>query len=156
VHNLLETGMKNAGKKSIFSEIIIIDFYDGPTQAVCKIISSNDWVISSLVYFDPDTSVRIFSIISMPNDWLNKFESDFQLLRNNNFKNYEVIKTNIKRYSENYSGEVFLFKCEYLSSDVYSIVQINSNKLLYFDSVESVVTQNKQSQSKWIEAFLVN
>ena len=89
----------------------------------------------------------------MPNEWLTKFELDFKLLRTNNFETCETVKKSIRRYSKNYNGKAFLFKCKFLSSDTYEIVQIEANKLLYFDSVESVVTQNRQSQSKWIDAF---
>ena len=91
----------------------------------------------------------------MTNDWLYEYESYLLLLRNNNFENYEVIKSGITSYYKNYAGEAFLVKCKDLSSEAYEIVQIESNKLKYFESVESVLTQSKQSQSIWINAFVV-
>jgi len=145
--------MDNVTKRSIFSEIIIIDFYDGPTEAICKIISSNDWVIASLVYFDPNLNERIFSIISLRQDWLDEFESNLQSLRSNNFDSYWDLKNGIKKYFDNYSGDAYLFKCEILSSEVYEVFQIKSNKLEYFANVESVLTQKKDCQLKWIDAF---
>lgn len=154
MNDLTDISMENVNNRSIFAEIIIIDFYDGPTEAICKIISSNDWVIASLVYFEPHLNERIFSIISVAHDWLNGFESDFQSLRSNNFESYWEVKSGIKKYSESYSGNAFLFKCKILSSEVYEIVQIKSNKLEYFANVESVLTQKKKHQLKWIDAFI--
>jgi hypothetical protein len=152
--DLIGISMKNVNRRSIFSEIIIVDFYDGPTEAICKIISSNDWVIASLVYFGPHLNERIFSIISVTDDWLNRFESGLQSLRNNNFECYWEIKHGIEKYSRSYSGNAYLLKCGILSAEVYEIVQIKSDKLEYFPNIESVLTQKKEYQSKWIGAFI--
>ena len=150
--DLISISMKNVNRRSIFSEITIVDFYEGPTEAICKIISSDDWVIASLVYFEPHLNERIFSIISVTDDWLNRFESGLQSLRNNNFECYWEIKYGIEEYYRSYSGNAYLLKCGILSAEVYEIVQIKSDKLEYFPNIESVLTQKKEYQSKWIDA----
>ena len=62
---LMDTYEKNSGKSSLFDEILYIDFYGSPTEAVCKLEGIRKWFISSLVYFDIEKNRRIFTVLEI-------------------------------------------------------------------------------------------
>lgn len=153
MHNLLHMSKLSGGQKSIFSDIITISFYDGPTEAICETSVNNEWVLASLIYFNPPNRERIFSIIEIAADWLNKFKLQINAFKEHDFRYFEEIKKEIRRYYKTYTADVWLYKGESLASSNYQIVQIESGPVQYFDHIEKVIKQNKKSQLKWQNAF---
>jgi hypothetical protein len=133
----------NVGKKSFFLERIIVDFYDEPTEAICKSDFIDQSFIASLVCFDCDKK-KIFSLVKISPDWLNKYKAEIEAIKSNNFDNYARIKTAIIKYYKNYSGDVYLFKSQSLLGINYEIVKIKVSSLKYFRDIQYVIRQDKK------------
>ncbi|HEY8968344.1 MAG TPA: hypothetical protein VIM64_04615 [Puia sp.] len=147
---LLEAYDKNMGKRPLFSEIVDIDFYDGPTEAMCQLVDTDQWFILSLVYFDVDTNERIFTSLELTNEWLSELSSVWELRSSNVRSFYERVKEKINGIYNVYPGKVFLFRSDWLWSINYEVVQIPLQFLKYFRSIEDVLEQTEESKSKWV------
>lgn len=146
----------NKGKNSLFAKELIVDYYDGALEAICQIKNEDIWVIASMVYFNPDEQIRIFTIIKIAERHLQNMQKlleRYQIMGN---AEYEPIKQEIKRYYETYSGDVLLFKSDLLSSVNYEIVSMPKKLLRYFPRVESVLDQSLVEQSQWMNLFSNN
>ena len=153
--SLQDTYNKNVGHISLFSEILDIDFYDGPTEAVCQLADSDQWFICSLVYIDMERGERIFTMLEISNEsWLH-FKSLLERIPSDQANFYRQIKTQVRAVYNNYSGKAFLFKSDWLNGSEYKIVEMPLKQLHYFGDIEEVLGQSEESKLKWKECFLV-
>jgi len=139
----------NAGKTSLFSAILDIDFYDGPTEAICQLTDSHRWFICSLVYLDVEVGERIFTVIEVRNELLSHFQSLFGKMATDQSNIYQQIKEEVKKVYDGYSGKVFLFKSDWLNALEYKVVQMPLNQLQYFRDIDEVLGQSEESKLKW-------
>lgn len=147
--SLLEIYQENAGKKSLFSEIVDIDFYDGPTEALCRLADTEQWVIGSLVYIDLNKRERIFTLLEISNDVLLGFKSIFENRPSDQEDFYENLKEQVTVVYTGYAGKVFLFKSDWLNAIKYEVVEISLKDLQYFSDIEKVIGQPEESAVKW-------
>jgi len=150
---ILDAYTKNAGRKSLFSKIIDIDFYDGPTEALCQLAESSQWFIGSLVNFDIKKDIRVFTILEINDEWaleLKEMLTSDSIIQPNR---YENIKKRVGQLYSNYSGLVFLFKGHQLNEMGYEVVQISLEYLKYFKEMEDVLEQTEESKLQWMSFF---
>jgi hypothetical protein len=151
--SLQEIYTKNAGKASLFSSILDIDFYDGPTEAVCQLADSHRWFICSLVYIDIELGKRIFTMLEINDESVSHFKSLFERIATDRSNIYHQIKDKVRVIYKNYSGKVFLFKGDWLNASEYKIVQILLSQLKYFRDIDEVLGQSEESKLKWERFF---
>jgi hypothetical protein len=158
--SIIDQYQKLLSQKPIFSEVIIIDFYDGATEAVCKVSNSDEWYICSMVYFNPDSRQRIFSVIKVNEDLWPAFLSEINVFKKiapdayggkNDY--YKKTKKVISNYYEKYTGNVILLMSDSLISFEYKIIEVSRDYLKYFDSIESVLEQDEIAKNQWISLF---
>jgi hypothetical protein len=152
---LLDTYKKNVRQRPLFTKIIDIDFYDGPTEAVCQLIDSEDWFICSLLYFDPDAGERIFTILEISNESFLEFKSILEDRSCDQSELYKKLKDKAKSIYDTYLGKVFLLKGNKLDSINYQVIQIPLERLKYFNHIEDVLEQSEESKSQWVSLFQV-
>ena len=133
---------------------MIIDYYDGATEAICKIKDSEVWVIASLVYFSPESRIRIFTLLEITEQSLPTIKTLAELYLKEGNAAYSSIKQEIEMYYKGYAGKVFLFMGDLLSSVHYQIVEMPNKLLCYFSDIDAVLAQDKKVQDKWIKLFL--
>lgn len=153
---LLNAFKLNVGKNPLFSDTIIIDFYDGPTEAICQIRNINEWFISSLVYFNSQTDQRIFSMIKITEEWLSDIRIVVEKYEKGDLMYYSQLKDRIALHYAKYSDVMFLFKSNWLMSPNYEIIEAPLQKIKYFNSIDAVLDQDDESQSKWIDLFQID
>jgi hypothetical protein len=153
VKSLLDTYKENVGRRPLFAEIIDIDFYDGPTEALCQLVESNQWVICSLVYADIERGIRIFTLIEITDRSLSKFKQILEKRSSNKTGFYQDIKAQVKGEYDGYIGKVFLFKCDWLDATEYKVVEMPLEHLEYFKDIEDVLGQNEESKARWLSYF---
>ena len=151
--SLLDTYKENVGQRPLFAEIIDIDFYDGPTEALCQLIDSWQWVICSLVYYDIGKGERIFTLLFIGDQLLSKFKSILEKRADDQAGFYKQIKTQVKVVYNSYSGKAFLFKSDWLNATEYDVVEIPFKRLKYFKDIEKVLEQSEESKLKWLSFF---
>jgi len=150
---ILITYKRNVGKLPLFSKIIDIDFYDGPTEAISKLADTEKWFIGSLVYFDIKNDQRIFSLLELDEHWLLQITSILEEYKSGKMEHYKALKEKIKNLYKTYSGKVFLFKSDQLNAKNYEIAQIPIKHLKYYNDVEDVIEQKEESKMQWIGFF---
>lgn len=150
---LLDIYNKNKGKRPLFSDINDIDFYDGPTEALCRLAESEQWLICSLVYIDISGSERIFTMLEINNQLLLELKSVLEKLTDDQEVLYQKLKAQVKAVYNKYSGNIFLFKSDSLYATKYEIVEISLKPLQYFEDIETVLEQNENSKLHWINFF---
>jgi hypothetical protein len=151
---LLQVYKKNVGLKKLFSEVVIIDWYDDPITGVCKLDNTEDWYIYNLCYFDPDQSIRILTLIKTTEEWIAKFKAELNKLNNQHDVEYLKIKLLIRNFVDNYDEDVYLLKTRSIEDINYEIVTLPLAHVQFFNSVEDVMDQDATSLSKWINYFL--
>ncbi|HEV3250262.1 MAG TPA: hypothetical protein VGZ71_04880, partial [Puia sp.] len=144
---------ENAGKKVLFSEIIMVDYYDGPTQAICKLDRTDIWMFCSLVYFEPDAGIRIFTIINLTEQWIFKNKLLINKFANINFEGFAKMNKEIKPYFNNYRGNVYLFKGKQLDDINYEVTEIPLKYLTHFNNIEKNLDQDEESKLHWLNFF---
>jgi hypothetical protein len=150
---LLDFYIKNVGKRPLFEDIMAIDFYDGPTEALCKVIDGEQWVICSLVYIDFKKRERIYTVLEIDRDLLLKLKSNLEHRLPDQEDNYARLKAQVKDVYNHYSGKIFLFKSDWLNSVDYKVVEISLMHLLYFVDIEQVLEQSEELKLKWTGFF---
>ena len=153
MESLLDTYRKNVRQRSLFTEIVDIDFYDGPTEALCQLVDSRQWLICSLIYFDIKKGERIFTLLEISNEWLLKFKSILEKRSIDQAEVYEKLKEEINSFYNAYSGKLFLFKSNWLNAIEYEVIEIPLTQLEYFKDIEGVLEQSEESKLKWINFF---
>jgi hypothetical protein len=144
---------KNVGKRPLFEDITDIDFYDGPTEALCKLVGAEQWFVCSIVYIDLKKSERIFTVLEISRDSLLKLKSNLEHQKTGQESYYEKIKEQVNAIYKNYRGRVFLFKSDWLNSVNYDVETIPLRDLQYFNDIEHVLAQSEVSKLKWIKFF---
>src|SRR3569833_1112006 len=142
---LLEIFRSNVNRNSVFTKILDIEFYDGPTEAFCQLVDSKEWLICSMVYFKPEERDRIFTIIQVNDGAILDVVSGWNSVRKHSTLYYEKAKEEIKRIYNTYKGDVFLFRSQSLMDKNYEIVQISLEDLKYFGSIEEVVIMQSEA-----------
>ena len=153
METLLDICKKNVGKRPLFEDIMAIDFYDGPTEALCKVIDGEQWVICSFVYIDFKKRERIYTVLEIDWDLLLKLKSNLEHRIPDQEDNYANLKAQVKVIYNGYSGKVFLFKSDWLNSIDYEVVGIPLKHLLYFIDIEQVLEQSEELKLKWAGFF---
>jgi len=151
--SLLDIYHRNVDQRPLFSEIKDIDFYDGPTEALCRLIDTDQWIICSLVFIDFEMDERIFTLLEISADALFKFQSIFEGRHQDQQHFYPKLKAQVKAVYGNYAGKAFLFKSGWLKSVEYEITEIHINDLQYFVDIEAVIGQSEKSKTKWKTFF---
>jgi hypothetical protein len=146
---LLDVYNKNVGQRALFSEIIDIDFYDGPTEALCRLIDTEQWFVCSLVYIDFNKSERIFTLLEIDSEALLTFKSIFGARPSDQEDFYRKIKERVNDVYVGYADAVFLFKGDWLNAIKYELVKIPLKDLQYFNNIERVIEQTEESAMKW-------
>jgi len=149
----LEKLKKNAGGASLFSQIRIIEFYDGPTEAVCQLADVEEWVICSMVYFNIQKNERIFSMLPISFEWSLKLELDLEVPLEEKWERHEKVKKEIGSFYSGYSGDVFLFRGCSLNKAAYQLAQIPLKYLKYFKGIDDVLGQSEGSMAQWTGLF---
>lgn len=152
--SLLDIYHENVGQKPLFSEIIDIDFYDGPTEALCQLMETEQWFICSLVYIEFKMGQRVFTLLEISKNSFLKFKSIFESRSADQEDFYQKLKEEVKAIYGNYSGRVFLFKSGWLNAEKYEVVELPLKELQYFNDVEQVLHQSEESKLNWINFFL--
>jgi hypothetical protein len=150
---LLDIYKENVGKKSLFNEIVDIDFYDGPTEALCKVIDTGQWYICSLVYIDFKKKERIFTLLEIDQDLQSDLKSKLGHKMPEMEDYIENLKAKVKDIYSGYSGKVFLFKSDWLNSVDYEVAEIPLVNLQYFRDIEHVLEQSEELKLKWTKFF---
>ncbi len=150
---ILDDYRKNASLRPLYSEIIDIDFYDGPTEALCRLNDSEQWFICSLVSIAFDKWERIFSLLEVTNDVLLKFKFIFENRLPDQHDFYQKLKEQVSVVYADYQGKVFLFKGDRLNAIMFEVVEIPLKDLQYFKDVEAVMGQSEESKLKWKRFF---
>lgn len=154
IMQLLEIFRRNVNKNSFFAKILDIDFYDGPTEAICQLVDSNEWLICSIVYFKPEEDDRIFSVIQVDSAAILDLVSNCTSMPKDGTLFYEKAKERIKSVYNTYKGDVFLLKSQSLIDQKYEIVQISLKDLNYFASIDDVIMQSESSKLRWKSFFI--
>jgi len=150
---ILDAYKENVEKTSLFSKIIIVDFYDGPTEAICKLVDSEQWLVGSIVYFDIEKKERIFTLLEITNESSSELQPILGSSSIIQADIYENIKKEISLIYNNYSGPVFLFRGHQLSDKKYEVVQIPLKHLIYLKDLEDVLAQTEESKLQWVSFF---
>jgi hypothetical protein len=144
---------EHIGKSCFYDQLIIIDFYDGPIEGICKLENIASNLIFSIIYLDLQRKERIFSLLEIPNEWMAVNESIIKRYENGEMSPYKEIKTKIKSLYKSYYDPAYLFRGEQISDVNYNIVEVNANKLEYFSRVDDVLKQNQKCKTKWNKLF---
>jgi hypothetical protein len=150
---LIDIYKGKAGLSPLFSVILDIDFYDGPTEAICKLVDTEKWVICSLVYIDFTNRQRIFSMLEVGEQWLSELRPLVEKYKSGSMDSFEAIKSNVEFMFDNYKDDAYLFKSDSLRAKDYEIVQVPIEYLKYFRDIEEVIEQDDAAKSKWIGFF---
>ena len=150
---LIDIYKENVGKKSLFNEIVDIDFYDGPTEALCKVIDTGQWCICSLVYSDFKKRERIFTLLEIGRDLQSDLKSNLGHQKSEMEDYIENLKAKVKDIYDSYSGKAFLFKSDWLNSVDYEVAEIPLESLQYFRDIEHVLEQSEELKLKWTKFF---
>jgi hypothetical protein len=151
METLLDIYRKNAGKRPLFEDITDIDFYDGPTEALCKLVDVEQWFICSIVYVDLTKGERIYTVLEISRSLMTKLKSNLEHQIAEQESYYEKIKTQVKAVYQDYTGKVFLFKSDWLNSVNYEVEKIPLRDLRYFSDIKQVLEQSEASKSKWLK-----
>ncbi len=144
---------KSKGVSRLFTEIITVDWYDGTTTGVCKLIHSNEWYICNMCYFDPDGDLRIFSLVQATDEWMKDFKAITLSMQEGATVAYGKREELIKKAFENYKGAAFLMKAQDVGDLDYDVVQLPVEDLRYVEGVEKAVNQNQKWKMKWLNYF---
>jgi len=150
---LIKSYDTNKGKNTLFSTIMIIDFYDSPTEALCEVGGGNQWCITSLVYFDPYRNIRVFTLINIENESLSDLKALVESYQLNGIDHFDAMKDCVATYYNNYTGRVFLFMTDWLSSNNYQMTEIPKTSLSYFADIEDVLEQSTHEKERWTDWF---
>ena len=150
---LLDAYKNNVNKRFLFSKFIDIDFYDGPTEAMCQLVDSEQWFICSLVYFDINKDERIFTLLEVNNEWLVELKLILETYSNDTSILHKKLKEKVNLIYKIYSGKVFLFRSDSLAATEYEVVQIPLKDLKYFKGIEDVLDQTEESKLQWVSFF---
>jgi hypothetical protein len=153
METLLNIYRKNVGRRSLFEEVKDIDFYDGPTEALCKLVDAEQWFICSLVYVDFGKSERIYTMLEISHGSFSKLKSNLESQSTNQESDYEKLKVQVKAIYKDYTGKLFLFKSDWLNSVDYEVTKVSLRDLRYFSDIEHVLEQSEASKLKWIKLF---
>jgi hypothetical protein len=153
---LFDTYKKNVGLMPLFSLIMDIDFYDGSTEAICKLNNAEKWYVCSLVHINLNPRQRIFTLLELDEQWILKAKPIVEKYQKGDMSSYEAIKREIKLVYDSYKGTVYLFKpdwSDWMDSRNYEIVRIPKESLRYFKDIEDVIEQDKESKLLWMNFF---
>jgi hypothetical protein len=142
---LINVYKKNRGISKLFSEVNIVDWYDGATTGVSKLNNSSEWYIFNLCYFDPDKDIRIFTLILATNKWVDEFRA-----KESNHDDYGNLKRHIGVAFENYHDRVFLLNAANPDSLTYEIAELPKSELKYCETVEEAINQER---NQWLSYF---
>lgn len=150
---LIERYNKNKGKHSLFSDIIYIDYYDGGTQAICKLDHTEQWLICSLTYFNIKDQVRVFALIEAKAEWASRIKSGLDSDKTG--KEYKNLKAQVKNAFDDYSGNAYLMKAEKLEDINYEVIEVPFSGMMYFETIEDVLAQDEKHSLYWAQFFKV-
>lgn len=151
METFLDIYKENAGKRPLFEDITDIDFYDGPTEALCKLVDVEQWFICSIVYIDLAKSERIYTVLEISRSLMKKIKSNLERQIADQESYYEKIKAQVRAIYKDYAGKVFLFKSDWLNSVNYVVEKIPLRDLRYFSDIEQVLEQSEASKLKWLK-----
>ena len=156
------------GVKELFSELVLIDWYDGYTRAIGKVRGIDKWFICNLTYYHINQHRRIFTLIETDEKFvamvrlkLNDSYDEGRILTPDNvdetigkcFPDYDQVLREVEKAFREYAGEVYLMNCSNLNDIDYELVEIPLNEMHYFRDIESVLEQDEASSSRWVNLF---
>ncbi len=150
---LFDIYKRSVGLVPLFSVVLDIDFYDGPTEAICKLIDTERWFISSLVLIDFKTNQRVFTMLELNEQSLSEIRPLIEGYKSGDIDSHERVKDKVKLFFDEYRGAVYLFKSDWLNAIDYEITQVPIEHLKYFNGIEDVVAQNEESKLQWVNFF---
>src|SRR5580704_7276432 len=94
--SLFDQFKMNVGKKPLFSDIIILGYYDGPTEGVCNLMETQSYYIFSLVYLNFANKERMFSLIEVSKKWIQANEKLLAEFRLGDFQSFNKMKAKLR------------------------------------------------------------
>ena len=148
---LMNVYKQNRGVAKLFTDVIIIDWYDGTTTGVCMLNDSEEWYICNLCYFEPSRDVRIFTLIQVSNEWVETFRS--KLADDDTNNDWDEINEAIGKAYKEYNSIAFLMKARDVDDPDYEVVELRNSELQYFEGVQETLSQTRESEKKWLSYF---
>ena len=136
-----------------FTAFEIIDWYDGPTCALCKSQEPDEWFFANIVFIDFERRKRIFVLIQ-----LNAAQSAylFQALLKTvpgQKRSSILLGKTLRDFIQGYDGAVWLFETDNLDKKSKTIISVDRSFLKYFKSLDEVMNQSKKAKKKWLDVF---
>jgi hypothetical protein len=136
---------KNLNGKAIFSVYKISDWYDGAISGIAKSMIDNEYWFFDIVASDFKTQERIFLLLKIDDEWLNGY-------RKLNQKPV-FFRRQIKKIYDNYRQKSFLMKADSIDSEIYDLVELKNDMIVYFSTFNAVMRQSKKNMLAWFEYF---
>lgn len=143
---------KKKGSEKLFSEIVIIEWYDGEVTALCR-LENEQWFIANLCYFNLNDKYRIYTLIETDKDWVELRKDKFYPNESDDNSIYDDTMEDIKSRMLNYKGAAYLMKAKKLHDTNYKLIEIPPDKIAFYDHVEKVVDQPQESAARWLHYF---
>ena len=150
---LTDIHQQHAASKKLFSEIVIVDWYDGAVMGFSKVDDTGRWYVYNLCYFEPSKKVRIFTLVEIPEAWLPRFMEAKDKLVRQDLGAYYNIKSLMKDVVDDRKADAYLLKTQQLEDADYSIVTLPAADRQYFDGIGEVMEQDDDAMHKWISYF---
>lgn len=149
---------RNKNIRPLFSESIIIDFYDGLTTGLGKLDTTEIWLACNMCYFEPTKDERIFTLISVGTEVVEQLKPLRDMPKTGEYneqteKKYQFMMGLIRKCFSDYHGKVYLMKCGDINDVDYEIVEISIVDMRYFDDMEDALNQPEQDKEKWLSFF---
>ncbi|PVD50037.1 hypothetical protein DC498_22215 [Terrimonas sp.] len=138
--------IQDEGEK-IFTEVVVIDWYDGPIIALVKTLNPLQSYLASVVYFNTQTNERIFQLIKVEETWGMQILDDIQLDK------YDVTKERIKNKFQQNISDLYVIKGQYLNGISLRVKKISVDNLKYYPELEEVIQQDQLHSQKWLNFF---
>ena len=137
----------NRGLKPLFSIQYIIDWYDGVVSGIGTLIGTNDPYLVNIVAWDFTSRMKIFSIIDITASSFEKFREVIAIPDSN-----PIIQL-LEDYVRLYTGDVLLFKSQYLDDVEYDLIINYTIRLHPYNGIEEIANQTDEERQKWFNLF---
>lgn len=136
--------------KITFSAIEILDWYDGPTCAVCKSDELDKWFFATLVFTDIQLRRRVFVLMELSDA---EATCILELLLKTDKITTTLLTELLDDLVNSYDGNVWLLDTDNLDKESKTLVQVDKSYLRYFKSLDEVVYQDKEDAQRYLEVF---
>jgi hypothetical protein len=143
----------NCGHHPLITDIVMIDFYDHPTEGFCNVTGLHGRFVFSLMCFDFKNNFRIFSLLRIPDLAVERFRAVEELFVADASKYYQTVKRAVKEIYKEHGNSAALVMMQDVWNLEYKVIEHPKIPIKYFSHVEQVANQNEQQTNLWLSQF---